>query len=135
MKSAELIDDAHCFVCGTDNPAGLNIRWTTRENVTEARFTPSKAFQGWKDVVHGGILATVLDEAMTRLAWQRFGGAVTAEMTVRYLRPARVGDTFTVRGEVADVSGRLIPAKAEIRDSAGNVVAEATGKAIKVKQK
>jgi uncharacterized protein (TIGR00369 family) len=135
LKSAELIDDSHCFVCGKDNPAGLNISWKTSGNVTEASFTISKAHQGWKDLVHGGILATVLDEAMTRLAWERFGGAVTAEMTVRYLRPAKIGDRMSVRGEVEEAKGRLIPAKAEIRDGAGQIVAEATGKAIKAKQK
>ena len=133
MTTVELIDDSHCFVCGKDNPAGLKIEWKTRDNVTEAQFTLFKAYQGWKDVVHGGILATVLDEAMTRLAWQKFGGAVTAEMTVRYLKPARVGDRLSVRGEVDDIKGRLIPARAEIRDSAGDIVAEATGKALKAK--
>ncbi len=135
MKPVDLIDDAHCFVCGKDNPAGLKIDWKTRDNVTEAQFTLFKAHQGWKDVVHGGILATVLDEAMTRLAWQKFGGAVTAEMTVRYLKPARIGDRLSVRGEVDDIRGRLIPARAAIRDSAGDIVAEATGKAIKAKGK
>jgi len=133
LKSVELIDDSHCFVCGTDNPAGLKIDWKTSDNVTEANFSLTKAHQGWKDVVHGGILATVLDEAMTRLAWQKFVGAVTAEMTVRYLKPARVGDRLSVRGEVDNLKGRLIPARAEIRDSAGDIVASATGKALKAK--
>jgi uncharacterized protein (TIGR00369 family) len=134
VKSGELIDDAHCFVCGKDNPAGLNLRWATQGRSTSATFSLGKTFQGWKDVVHGGILATVLDEAMTRLAWETYGGAVTAEMTVRYLKPARIGDRLTVRGSVDEARGRLIPARAEIRDSDGQVVAEATGKAIKAKQ-
>jgi len=133
LKSAELIDDAYCFACGRDNPAGLRLHWTISGNVTETTFVPQRVHQGWKGIVHGGILATVLDEAMTRLAWQVFGNAVTGEITVRFVKPARVGDTLAVRGEVGTIEGRKIPARAEIRDSAGDIVAEATGKAIRVK--
>lgn len=135
MKSAELIDDSHCFVCGKDNPAGLKLHWVTDGRRTEATFTLGKAYQGWKDVVHGGILATVLDEAMTRLAWQVLGGGVvTAEITVRYKKPARVGERLTVRAELEDAKGRLVPARADIRDAGGALIAEATGKTLRAKE-
>ncbi len=129
----ELKDDAHCFVCGKANIYGLQLNWKTHHHHTVAEFYPSKAHQGWQGIVHGGILAAMLDEAMTRLAWERHGGAVTAEITVRYFRPARIGEKLTVRGEIGENNKRLIPAKAEIR-SGNRLIASAIGKAIKAKE-
>jgi len=131
----ELKDDAHCFVCGKSNVNGLQLNWTTNGAATEAEFFPLKSHQGWQGLVHGGILATVLDEAMTRLAWERFGGAVTAEITVRYFNPARIGEKLLIRGEVGEMKSRLIPTKAEIRNGGGRLIATATGKAIRLKEK
>lgn len=129
----KLRDDAHCFVCGNENVHGLRLQWRTNGTMTESEFFPTKAHQGWKGIVHGGILAAVLDEAMTRLAWETYGGAVTAEIAVRYFNPARIGERLTIRGEVGNLRNRLIPAKAEIRNASGRLVASATGKAVKPK--
>jgi uncharacterized protein (TIGR00369 family) len=131
----ELKDDAHCFVCGKANIYGLQLVWKTVQNMTTAEFYPSKAHQGWQGIVHGGILATILDEAMTRLAWQIHGGSVTAEITVRYFNSARIGEKLAVRGEIGAANKRLIPAKAEIRNGGGRLIATATGKILKVREK
>jgi uncharacterized protein (TIGR00369 family) len=130
-----LKDDAHCFVCGKANSQGLQLEWFTKGHVTEAAYYPSKTHQGWQGIVHGGILATILDEAMTRLAWQIYGNAVTAEMTVRYYNPARTGEKLMVRGEVGASKGRIIPAKSEIRNADGRLIASATGKVFQPKIK
>ncbi len=102
-----------------------------RGKETFAEFVPEKKHQGWKDLVHGGLLAALLDEAMTRLVWQRVGAALTAEMTVRYLAPALVGEKLKIRGEVLDDSRRLVLTRAEILKSDGTVVARAEGKTLK----
>src|SRR5437764_14749722 len=91
-----LIDDAHCFVCGQSNVQGLQLHWKTEGKRSEAVYYPSPSQQGWAGFVHGGILAAVLDEAITRLAWQNYGGAVTAEISVRYFNPARIGEKLVV---------------------------------------
>ena len=127
----ELTDDAYCFVCGQDNPQGLKLKWTTDHQQTKTVFTPTKHHQGWKNIVHGGILATVLDEAMTRLAWQMFGGAVTAEMTIRYLKPAVVGEKLTVKATIDNPANRLLRASAELRNAKDQLVAAAEGKILK----
>ena len=132
MTAMNLTDDAHCFVCGKSNVDGLQLEWKTEGNTTEAEFFPQRAHQGWRGLVHGGILATVMDEAMTRRAWEKFGGAVTGELTIRYLRPARVGERLVIRGEVLESKSRIIPAKAEIRSGDGRIVATATGKAFRI---
>ena len=129
----ELKDDAHCFVCGKSNMGGLHLVWKTDGNVTETDFYPRKTHQGWQGLVHGGILAAVLDEAVTRLAWETHGAAVTAEITVRYHNPARIGEKLSVRGELGEAKGRLVPGKAEIRNAQGHLVASATAKAVKTK--
>lgn len=136
MKEASapsiLEDDGHCFVCGGRNPKGLGLSWTVSGKETAAEFTPGKEHQGWKDVVHGGLLATVLDEAMTRLVWKVHGAAMTAEMTVRYLAPAKVGETLQIRGRIVDDARRLILAEASVTRPDGAVAARAEGKALKL---
>jgi uncharacterized protein (TIGR00369 family) len=130
----DLTDDAYCFICGKANEQGLRLEWTTRENKTESKWLPKKSFQGWKGIVHGGILAALLDEAMTRLAWQIHGDAVTAEITVRFVSPARIDEPLLIQGDVEEARGRLIPAKSEIRTQDGRLIATAVGKVLKTSQ-
>ena len=129
----QLVDDANCFVCGQSNVYGLRLKWKTEGNRTEAEYYPSKSHQGWAGLVHGGILAAILDEAITRLAWQNYGGAVTAEITVRYFNPVRIGEKLIITGEIGKLKNRLIPGNAEIRNEKGHLIATASGKALKPK--
>lgn len=131
-KEVQLEDDRHCFACGMDNPEGLRIEWAVEGKTMTAQFTPEKKFQGWKGIAHGGIIATLLDEAMTRLAWIVCGGALTAEMTVRYVLPVPVGEPVFIRGEIVAESRKLVEMKASLSNGAGQVLAHAIGKAIKV---
>ena len=84
MSKVKLEDDHKCFVCGQENEQGLRLHWTINGNVMTAQFVPEPKYQGWKGILHGGILATLLDEAMTRLVGIVCGQALTAEMIVRY---------------------------------------------------
>ena len=65
----EVIDDNRCFVCGQDNPDGLRIFFhVDRETRTlRANFTPPAKYQGFKNVLHGGIISTLLDEGAAHL--------------------------------------------------------------------
>ncbi len=135
MKKLELEDDQHCFACGMENPDGLRIKWKQEGMLMTAHFTPTKKYQGWKGIVHGGILATLLDEAMTRLAGLLYKSVVTAEMTVRYVKPAPIGEKLFVRGEVIDGSRKIIEMRSAIfaSDESGILIAQASGKILKVK--
>lgn len=128
----KLQDDNGCFACGMDNPEGLRIQWSVEGHSMIGRFIPEKKFQGWVGIVHGGILATLLDEAMTRLAGILSGGAVTAEMTVRYSAPAPIGQPLLIKGELVKDSKRLMELKAFIHNEEGKLIASSTGKAIKI---
>ncbi|MBX7067537.1 MAG: PaaI family thioesterase [Parachlamydiales bacterium] len=131
----ELVDDHRCFACGMENMDGLRLEWIVDGPVMTTTFVPPQKYQGWKGIVHGGILATLLDEAMTRLAWISSGGALTAEMTVRYVAPALIGEMLYVRGEIVKESRKLVEMKATIlkTDASGKLIARSTGKAMRIK--
>lgn len=127
-------DDHYCFACGADNKNGLRIQWKVQGKTTFAEFTAQKEHQGWKNIVHGGILATLLDEAMTRLAWLVCGGTLTAEMTVRYLAPAKTGEKLFVFGEILKENRKLVELRSSVYKEKmdGLLIARASGKAIKI---
>ncbi len=130
MKKILLEDDHYCFACGMDNPHGLRIEWKIEGEVATAEFTPDRKYQGWKGILHGGIIATLLDEAMTRLAGIVCGSAVTAEMTVRYVGPAPIGEKLLIRGEIVSRSKKIVEMKASLCNTSGKIIAHSTGKAI-----
>ena len=89
----EFRDDRVCFVCGEKNPAGLKLRLRTdpKRGESAAEVTFAEDFQGWAGIVHGGLVATVLDEALIYAAAAKGLKCVTGEITVRYVKPASTG--------------------------------------------
>jgi acyl-coenzyme A thioesterase PaaI-like protein len=111
--------DHHCFGCGAQNPIGLHLAFSVTDEGVTAEFIPGVDHQGFADVVHGGIISTVLDEAM---AWAIAADglwALTGEMRVRFRRALHVGEPATVRGAVKAVRGRLVTATATLTSDAG----------------
>ncbi|MEW6524692.1 MAG: PaaI family thioesterase [Bacillota bacterium] len=106
MKRAVRLE--HCFGCGPKNPIGLKLEfwWEDREYVTS--FTPHPEHQSYPGVVHGGLTATVLDETMGRMLFELYGGARTAELTVRYLAPVSPGQTTSCRAWIERQKGRAV---------------------------
>jgi uncharacterized protein (TIGR00369 family) len=96
--------------------------------MTAAALRADSAYQGWKDLVHGGILMTLMDETMAKAAVRGGLRIVTAEMSVKFKRPARVGSMLVCSACVEDIRKRLVYASAAIRSEDGTVIAEATGK-------
>jgi len=137
MKDIDLKDDHYCFACGERNPDGLGLRFQYPEaGRSRAEFTPERKYQGWSGILHGGIIATLLDEAMAHAAGGAARGsgdyAVTAEMKLKFKKPVRTGEKTVLEGRVTGVKGRLIECASVLRDMAGNELAEATGKLIKL---
>lgn len=121
-------DDNWCFCCGRHNPLGLKLEFEFEGQDYVTHFTPTKVFQGFADIVHGGIVSMILDELMARSLWVQERNFVTAELTVRFKRPARVGQELTFRSRVVRDAGRMVEMEAECTDSSGKVVALGTGK-------
>jgi uncharacterized protein (TIGR00369 family) len=128
-------DDQHCFVCGKKNPAGLKIEFheNQRNGEVEAEIVFPPHLQGWQDTVHGGLLATVLDETMIKTAAASGIKCVTAEITVKYKKPAFTGKPYKAYGKTLEVRGRIVSAESRICDASGQIYAQATGKLFKIK--
>ncbi|HUU05351.1 MAG TPA: PaaI family thioesterase [Patescibacteria group bacterium] len=127
-------DDQNCFVCGKKNPAGLQLEFqqNPRSGEIEAEVSFPARLQGWQNTVHGGLLATVLDETMIKAAAAANIKCVTAEITVKFKKPAQTGIPYLTAGKVLETRGRIVTAESRICDSSGHVLAQATGKLFKV---
>jgi len=126
-------DDGMCFVCGPKNPIGLKLNFTLTPNQTlETTFLPKKVHQGYADVVHGGIVATILDEVMVNLPNRLGRRAVTARLEVSLRKPAMVGQPLTFQARILKETRRTIEASATARRNDGTLVAEAAGTLVKI---
>ncbi len=124
-------DDGFCFVCGPDNHAGLRLTFRRQDGKTQATFTPQKIHQGYKDITHGGIIASVLDEAIIHAALADGMTPVTAELTIRFRAPLMVGEETLVEAETTKRRSRIVEAVSRlIRKSDGCLIAEARAKLI-----
>ncbi len=130
----EFRDDRVCFVCGEKNPAGMKLRLRTdaERGESAAEVTFAAHFQGWAGIVHGGLLATVLDEALVYAAGSRGFKCVTGEMTVRYIKPVSTGAAYALKGRFLEDKGRVVLAESFLYDREGQEVARATGKLFKI---
>jgi uncharacterized protein (TIGR00369 family) len=131
----EFNDDQHCFVCGRENHAGLHIEFRLHpgRNEASADVVFPKHLQGWQDTVHGGLLATVLDETMIKAAAAAGFSCVTAEITVKFKRPAATGAACLASGKMLEERGRIVLAESNLSDADGQVLAQATGKLFKTR--
>lgn len=125
-------DDGWCFACGENNPISLKLQFSKIDGDYVARFTPKKEHQGYKSITHGGIVATLLDEAMAKLAWAEGYSAVTAELSVRLKLPALTGEELTIAGRILSEDRRTLSCSAEAKNSEGKVVAEARARLMKI---
>src|ERR1700730_13049158 len=119
-----------CFGCGGDNARGMKLVFEADESKQRiiGRFRLGLEYQGASGFIHGGIIATVLDEVMSKVS--RFSNvrAVTAELTVEYLRPVRVDEELRVEGFATRRDGRDLYQQGEIRNAEGVVLARGRGR-------
>lgn len=128
-------DDGHCYVCGKHNPEGFQVAFTLDERGVETSFRAEKRHQGYRDVLHGGILAMLLDEVMVQLPYMKFGDyTVNAEFGVKLIRPVPVGSRVRVRAAFdgpAAAGQRMFRLTAEAILEDGTVAATAWGKCVR----
>jgi acyl-coenzyme A thioesterase PaaI-like protein len=124
-----------CFGCGDDNSAGLHLKFFVEEDRVLCRVRLAAQFQGPPGHAHGGIIATLLDEAMSKANRHRNIVAMTRHMSIDYRRPVPLNTDLVLEGWSEDAnstSGRKHQCSAEIRDTSGAVLASATGIFIEV---
>jgi acyl-coenzyme A thioesterase PaaI-like protein len=120
-------DASSCFVCSPTNPIGLHVTFSLANGRVTGEFVPSDLHVGFRGVVHGGILAAVLDDALAAIGYYQGEPTVTARLVVRYRRPAVPGVPLRVEAEETGRRGPLRWGKAALRSADGTVVAEAEG--------
>jgi acyl-coenzyme A thioesterase PaaI-like protein len=118
---------SNCFVCGPKNPVGLKLRFVNEGGVTRTGYTALAEHEGYKQIAHGGILATILDEVMIKSALAENIFCLTAQMEIRFKRPVAVGTELFFEGEIVQRRGRVTKTSGLARDADGNVYAEASG--------
>lgn len=118
-----------CFGCGYRNNVGLRLVFRMEGDIVVTEFTPDERFQGFPGVVHGGILSTLLDEALSRTASAEGRWMMTGRLEVRFRRAAEIGRTYRITAHALSSRRRMIQAAGEIRlaDEPATVVAEAEG--------
>jgi uncharacterized protein (TIGR00369 family) len=119
----------HCFACGHDNPQGMHLKFSLDEESRQAvcHFKLARRYTGPPGHAHGGIIATILDEAMGKVNKFRNVLALTGSMEIKYLKPVPLGQKLTAVGYEQSVDGRRHINAAEIRNEKGEPLASSTG--------
>ena len=122
------LNEGLCFGCGRNNPIGLKLSFSKDGDTCRAEFTPSKAYQGWPGVVHGGILNCMLDEAMSNAVYAEGVTCLTASMTTRLRQPVEVEVPLVITARITRNRKKLIETMGQICLKDGTVIAESTAK-------
>lgn len=118
-----------CFACGKDNPHGMHLKFSLDPERRRfvCQFRLAKRYTGPPGYCHGGIIATILDDAMSKLSKLRDVIAATSEMTVQYIRPVPLHKPLQVESREISKRGRRLTRIAEISDEKGTILARSRG--------
>ncbi|MCL4852399.1 MAG: PaaI family thioesterase [Bryobacteraceae bacterium] len=115
-----------CFVCGQENPRGLRIHFERQDGgEMSAHWRPGPEWEGFAGIVHGGVVSTVLDEAMSKAVADTGAEALTAELRVRFRRHVTSTEIFLLRGWIVKRNRRLIETEASLTAPDGTECAHA----------
>jgi uncharacterized protein (TIGR00369 family) len=118
-----------CFVCGETRLGRLGVRFKVVNGTVRATFTPTEKHVGFPGIVHGGIITALLDEAMVWAIYAATGQfALSAEITVRFLKPLPVGQTVEIVGYLVRKQRRIWEVASEIHDEQAIIYARAWGR-------
>lgn len=119
----------YCFACGKNNPEGMRLKFAYDEerDCFVSRFRLGKRYTGPPGHAHGGIIATILDEAMGKVNKLRHVVALTSQITVNYLKPVPLNKPLRVESREVRVRGRRHINMAEILNRNGEVLARSQG--------
>ena len=119
--------DSRCFGCGENNAEGMQMRFEPCGGESVCEFEVPERYQSWQGMVHGGVVALMLDEAVGWAGWHAGHPGLTGKLEVRYRQPLKLGERVRVVGRVDRVRRPLVYTSAYIERLADGVrVAEAT---------
>jgi acyl-coenzyme A thioesterase PaaI-like protein len=116
-----------CYACGDLNPIGLHLQFRMEDEWAVAEFIAQRDHQGYPGYVHGGIVSSLLDEAMGWATYGRGIWALTGKLETRFRGIVPTGEVLQVRGRIARDRGRTLDVLAELNDMDGRRLAESTG--------
>jgi len=122
------LDEGLCFGCGLNNPIGLKLKFDRDGDTIRTEFTPDKTHQGWPGLLHGGILGTLLDEAMSNVAYNTGNTCLTASINIRLKQPVKVEVPLVITARITRLRKKLIETEGQVCLKDGTVVAESTAK-------
>ena len=134
MERVNTITDHGCFGCGDANPIGLRLQFYRTDEGVSATFLPRTEHEGYMRMIHGGIVSTVLDEAMSWAVIDSGRLAVTARMSIDFRKPVPSHEPLTITARVTRDRGRAVETSAELKSSAGELLASSTGLFIRVSE-
>lgn len=120
--------DETCFACGKENPVGLKLEFHEQDECYITEFTPPKYYQGYPEILHGGITTTILDEVMGRYLYHKGYIALTAEINVRFKKSIPVEKPLTATAQIISQKSRMVEMISEIKLENGVIAAQAKGK-------
>jgi len=120
--------DHNCFACGGQNAIGMRLEIELGDGTARTEWRAGSDYVGWEDKIHGGILATLLDEVMAWAPSSYDSWAVTAEMHLRYRAPANPGELLAAEARVKSRRRRIYEVHGEVRGEGGRLIAEADGR-------
>lgn len=118
----------YCFVCGDKNKIGLKVAFFYENGKTKAQYTPTREFEGYKDILHGGILSSLLDEVMIYSIIAQGIITVTVQMEVKFKKSAKIGETLFLEGQITEDKGKILFSEGKIFKQDGTIIAESKGK-------
>lgn len=124
-----------CYACGAQNEHGLKMEFRREDDRAICDYTPCDYQQGYPGRMHGGIVATMLDEAM---GWAVYGAAswgATARLNIRFRRPVPIDAPLRIEAWVTSNRSRLLELRAELRDASGTLLADAEGSFMKLDER
>jgi uncharacterized protein (TIGR00369 family) len=122
------LNEGFCFGCGKNNPIGMKLNFIKAGDAIRAEFTPDKMHQGWPGLLHGGIVMTLLDEAMSNIAYATGQTTLTARMEVTWRQPVKVAEPLVVTAWITRQRKKIIETAGKVTLKDGTIIAESTAK-------
>jgi uncharacterized protein (TIGR00369 family) len=125
---------ARCFGCGPENDSGLGLAFKQEGGGVVCRTAIAENFVGYEGFVHGGIVSTLLDEAMGWAVFEALGRyGVTRKLAVEFRRPVMASTELTVSARIIEQEGTTVGTEAAIKDSRGRILASGSAEWVLVR--
>jgi uncharacterized protein (TIGR00369 family) len=119
----------YCFVCSKVNSKGIHLNIKNNDDgMAKAEFTLQREYEGYPGIIHGGIIAAILDEVMGNIEFRKGYITYTVELNIKYLKKCLINEVLMAQGRVREFSHKIIKTEGEIVDPLGNVRVKATAR-------